>query len=258
MSDPVVQRRGLNWGRMALIVGAVVVLAAAAFGVRALSAPVERAGEPTIAVPSPSGTRFTSPSPSPTTSGTPSATSTPAASASSTPKSTIKSSGDFNWATATAPASGSQGTLYRYSVAVERSAKLKADSVAETVAGVLNDPRGWTGSGDVRFALVQKSKAAVNVYVASTRTAESLCGSGADASYTCVKGDTVVISADQWKSAAPSYAGNTGAYRTFLINHATGQLIGKSEAKCGGSGKKAPVMQQQGAGLGGCKANPWP
>ena len=262
MSDPGVRRRGLNWGRVALIIGAVVALVAVVFGVRALSAPVERAGAPTIAVPSPSGTRFTSPSPSASPSGTSTATTSASASASgnpsSTPKSTTKSSGEFDWATITAAASGSQGTLYRYAVAVESSAKLKADSVAGTIAGVLNDPRSWTGSGDVRFALVQKSKATVTLYVVSAKTAESLCGSAAVAAYTCVKGNTVVLNADQWKAAAPSYAGDARAYRTFLINHVTGLLIGKSEAKCGGSGKKAPVMLQQGAGLGGCKANAWP
>lgn len=261
MSDPGVRRRGLNWGRIALIIGAVVALVAVVFGVRALSAPVERAGAPTIAVPSPSGTRFTTPSPSASASGTTSATTSATAlatSPSSTPKSSTKASGEFDWATTTAAASGSQGTLYRYAVAVESSAKLKADNVAGTIAAVLNDPRSWTGSGDVRFALVQKSKAGVSMYVASAKTAQSLCGSAAAASYTCVKDTTVVINADQWKTAAPSYGGNAGAYRTFLINHVAGQLIGKREATCGGSGKKAPVMQQQGAGLSGCKANPWP
>ena len=70
MSDPGVQRRVLNWGRIALVIAAVVALVAVVFGVRAVSAPVEKAGAPTIAVPAPSGTRFTSPSPTPSATGT--------------------------------------------------------------------------------------------------------------------------------------------------------------------------------------------
>ncbi|MFT3859951.1 DUF3152 domain-containing protein [Micropruina sp.] len=260
MNDPGVRRRVFNWGRIALIAGAVAALVAVTVGVRALSAPVERAGVPTIAVPSPSGTRFTSPSPSPSASGTESGTASPSAtaSASGTPSSSIKASGDFDWATTTAAAAGSQGKLYRYAVAVESSAKLKANTVAGTVAGVLNDPRSWTGDGEVRFALVPQSKATVKLYLASTKTAATLCGSDGEADFTCVKGDVVVINAGQWKTAAASYAGDLDGYRTFLVNHAIGHLLGQREAQCAGSGKKAPVMLQQGAGLDGCTANPWP
>ncbi len=258
MTDPGVQQRGPNWGRISLIVGAVVVLVAVVFGVRALSAPVERAGEPTIAVPSPTGTRFTSPSASPTPTTTTTSPSPTATKASTQPSSTTRATGDFLWSTATAGASGSSGTLYRYAVAVETSAHLKPNGVANTIAGVLNDPRSWTGDGEVRFALVPESKAAVKLYLASTKTASVLCGSGAEAAYACTKGDTVVINAGQWRAGSPSYSGDNGDYRTFLINHAIGHLIGKKDAACAGKGKQAPVMLQQGAGLDGCTANPWP
>ena len=257
MSDPGVQRRVLNWGRIALVIAAVVALVAVVFGVRAVSAPVEKAGAPTIAVPAPSGTRFTSPSPTPSATGTESPSSSASASPSASPTKSIKASGDFDWATTTAAASGSQGTLYRYAVAVESSAKLKVNSVAGDIAGVLNDPRSWTGDGDVRFALVSQAKAEVKVYLASTKTASSLCDGDGEAGYTCVVGDTVVINAAQWTTAAAGF-GDLTRYREFLINHAFGHLIGKKHAECGGKGKKAPVMLQQGAGLFGCTANPWP
>ena len=257
MSDPGVQRRVLNWGRIALVIAAVVALVAVVFGVRAVSAPVEKAGAPTIAVPAPSGTRFTSPSPTPSATGTESPSSSASASPSASPTKSIKASGDFDWATTTAAASGSQGKLYRYAVAVESSAKLKVNSVAGDIAGVLNDPRSWTGDGDVRFALVSQAKAEVMVYLASTKTASSLCDGDGEAGYTCVLGDVVVINAAQWTTAAAGF-GDLTRYREFLINHAFGHLIGKKHAECGGKGKKAPVMLQQGAGLFGCTANPWP
>lgn len=244
-----------------MIVGAVVVLVAVVFGVRAMSAPVQRAGEPTIPVPAPSGTRFLSPSPTPTNTATMNSTATTTASdasPSTSPSTTVKATGDFKWSGVTAAAAGSSGTLYRYAVAVESSAKLKADNVATSIAGVLNDPRSWTGDGEVRFALVAPSKADVKVYLASTATAKDLCDGDGEAGFTCVKGDTVVINVGQWKSAPEGYAGDLGSYRTFLVNHAIGHLIGERHAECPGKGKKAPVMLQQGAGLFGCTANPWP
>lgn len=231
----------------------VAALAGLGFGIRALSAPVERAGVPTIPVPPPSGT------PSPSASASPSATTTgsPTTTASTSPRSTMKASGDFAWASVTASAAGSKGTLTRYAVATETSAKLNANTAATTIAGVLNDPRSWTGDGDVRFALVGKAKATVTLYLASPATAATLCGSSRAAD-SCTKGNTIVISAERWKSAAATYTSDAAGYRTYLVNHAVGQFLGKSTAGCAGKGRKAPVMMSQSADLRGCVANPWP
>ena len=247
-----------KWGRIALIGAAVAVLVALVAGIQAMSAPVERAGEPTVAVPSPTGTRFTGPSASPIGTATTSVSATPTGSPSSSPSGTMNASGDFGWASVTSPAAGSQGRLYSYAVAVETSTGLKADTVALTIADVLNDPRSWTGTGDVRFALVARSKATTQLYLASGTTAAELCGSSAHVAYTCAKGNTVVVSAERWRSGAPGYAGDATGYRAYLINHAVGQLLGKASASCAGKGKKAPVMMQQSANLRGCVANPWP
>ncbi|MFT3971530.1 MAG: DUF3152 domain-containing protein [Micropruina sp.] len=245
-----------NWTRIAVVGAVVVVLVGVVVGIQALSAPVERAGTPTVPVPSPSGTRVPNPSASPSASASTSGSAP--ASPSSSPSGTMKASGRFDWAGVTAPAAGSQGTLHRYAVAAETSTKLTTDSVATTIAGVLNDPRSWTGDGDVRFALVAKSKATTQLYLASGATAAELCGSDADVAVTCAAGDVVVINAERWRSGAPTYAGDLAGYRTYLINHAVGQLLGKGGARCAGSGKKAPVMMQQSANLRGCVANPWP
>lgn len=243
-----------------MIVASVAALVGVVWGVQAMSAPVERAGEPTVAVPAPTGTRFATASPTPSTSASASASGKPSASASASPvpKSTMKASGDFDWSKATASATGSQGKLHSFVVGVETTAKLNADSTANTIAGVLNDPRSWTGDGDVRFALVGKSKATVNLYLASGKTAAVLCGSAAAGAYTCTKGDMVVINAERWKSGAATFPGDKTGYRAYLVNHAIGQLLGRKSASCGGKGKKAPVMMQQSTDLRGCLANPWP
>lgn len=257
------EAKRLNWVRIGSIAGAVVALIGVVAGARALSAPVERAGEPTIAVPAPTGTRFTSPTPTPTATETGTATTTSTATSKPTetettaPSGTMKSSGKYDWSTTTAAPAGSEGTLHRYAVAVETTAKLKANTAAATIADVLNDPRSWTGSGDVRFALVAKANADVNLYLASTKTAAELCGSDAEAAHSCTKGNTVVINAEAWKAGAATYD-DLADYRTYLINHAAGQLLGEKAAQCPGKGKKAPVTMQQSADLDGCTANPWP
>lgn len=243
-----------NWARLAVVGAVVAALVGVVVGIQALSAPAERSGAPTVPVPTPTGTRFLNPSTSPAASPSGS----PSASASNSPSGTMKASGHFDWAGVTAPAAGSQGTLHRYAVAAETSTKLEADSVATTIAGVLNDPRSWTGGGDVRFALVAKSKATTQLYLASGATAAELCGSDAAAAVTCAAGDVVVINAERWKSGASTYSGDLAGYRTYLINHAVGQLLGKGSASCAGNGKKAPVMMPQSSSLSGCAANPWP
>ncbi|MCW3159194.1 DUF3152 domain-containing protein [Micropruina sonneratiae] len=258
------ETRQPNWGRIGLIAACVAALIGLVVGVRALSAPVERAGEPTIAVPAPTGTRFTAsatPTTTATQTGTPSGTATATGTATeqptTTPTSTMKSSGRYTWSTSTADAAGSEGTLYRYAIAVETTAKVKPDTAAGAVAEVLNDPRSWTGDGDVRFALVPKSKADITLYLASTGTAAQLCGSDADAAYSCATQDAVVLNAERWKAGASTYA-SLADYRTYLVNHAVGQLLGEKQRDCGGAGKKAPVMMQQSVDLDGCTANPWP
>ncbi|MBK8460192.1 MAG: DUF3152 domain-containing protein [Micropruina sp.] len=251
----------VSWPKVMLALGVAVVLVVLGIGVRGLFAPVERAGNPTIPVPPPTAVAAEptlSPSSSPSASGSPSASpsGTPSATA---PVPGVKASGKFNWSSGVAAAAGSSGTLHSYVVAVETTAKVKANSAAGVVAGVLNDPRSWTGGGTVRFALIADAKKAdVVVYLASTATATKLCGSAAESAYTCRSGSKVVINADRWAAAPATYAADLQNFRRFLVNHAVGHYLDRSHASCAKKGGKASVMQQQSTDLGGCTPNPWP
>ncbi len=251
--------QGLSWLRVALIAGTAVALVLLGLVIRGLSAPVERPGSPTATVTALPPTAPSSASPTETSSVSPSASASgKTAPSASSPASTMKASGTFSWSKVSVPATGSVGTDYRYAVAVETSAKLKVDEVARFTAGVLNDPRSWTGDGKARFSLVgNREKATVEILLASTKTATALCGSDAESAYTCVAGRRIVINAERWKSPPPSYAGNPTGLRQFLVNHAVGHFLGEPHASCK-AGKPAPVMMQQAADLRGCIANPWP
>jgi hypothetical protein len=138
-------------------------------------------------------------------------------------------------------------------VETERGTNLKPNDVAQVVADVLNDPRSWAGSGEVRFSLVKsRSKADFVVSLVTAATATKACPKA----LVCKKGSKLVIPASAW-AKAPGAFSSVDDYRAYLVNHAVGIYQGKEPATCPGKGKSAPVMQQQWEDLGGCVANAW-
>ncbi len=241
----------------AIAIGAVAVLALAVW-VNTMVAPVTRAGRPTSSVtplPAPTTAMPTpSVSPSPSTSGSP----TPSASTSPTAKvPTLKASGKFTTSNVGVNAVSTSGDLRRYSVRVETTAKLDVNDVARQLAGVLNDPRSWTGSGGVRFALVaDPDKADFSITLGAPGTIAKLCRT--DAAGTCTDSADVLVNAALWRTPQGDYAGDARAWQAYLVNHGMGQLLGENTAKCKKKGAPASVMMAQAGELDGCVANPWP
>ena len=234
--------------------GAALLLLAAAGTVNAMVTPATRAGNPTTSV-TPLPAISITPMPTPSTSGTPSGSASGEPSPSAK-EPDVKSSGKFATASVAVPAVNSSGELRSYSVRVETSLKLKANSVAKQVAGVLNDPRSWTGSGDVRFDLVKKAKDAdFTITLAASGSAKEICKP--EPAGTCVAGSEVVIDAASWQSTPESFSGDS-EWQSYLVNHGVGQLLGETAAKCPKKAKPAPVMMPQAGDLDGCLANPWP
>jgi hypothetical protein len=246
-------RRRLRLPLVLTIALALVALIAAGLWVKSLVTPVHMIGQPTASV-APLPMKSSSPTPTPTPS--PSA---PVSAVSPTPSpstKTMKSSGTFTVAAVDINAVSSSGTLRRFAVRVETTTGLKADKVATQIAGVLNDPRSWTGSGSVRFALVaDPAEADFTVSLSSPATAAKSCQL---ASGSCSTSTEVVLDALAWKTTAATYAGNASGWQSYLINHGAGTWLGKKTANCSKAGKTASVMMAQQTSLGGCIANPWP
>lgn len=243
------------WAAIAL--GAVAVLALVVW-VNAMVTPVTRPGHPTTTVvPLPAPSTAT---PTPTESMAPSTSGSPTPSPSTSPTAkvpTLKASGKFTTSNVNVGAVSTSGDLRRYSVRVETTAKLNANKVARQLAGVLNDPRSWTGSGGVRFALVaDPDKADFSITLAAPDTVAKLCK--VDAAGTCTDSADVLINAAVWPAAQGDYAGNATAWQAYLVNHGMGQLLGENTAECQKKGGPAPVMMAQAGDLEGCVANPWP
>jgi len=60
------------------------------------------------------------------------------------------------------------------------------------------------------------------------------------------------------KPPKPSKYETVNGYRTYVINHEFGHILGHGHEKCLGPNYLAPVMLQQTLGQKGCLKNPWP
>ena len=170
-----------------------------------------------------------------------------------------RSSGTYLLNTVTAAPQLPAPATLRYVVKVEDTVSVAPDEAAAEIQRTLDDPRGWAGYGKRNFALVaDESKAGVVIYVASPSTTHDLC-KAADVGFawSCSDRTRIVLNADRWRFMTPTYD-DLGAYRSYLVNHEMGRVLGQGVATCAKPGAKAPVMMQQGADLGGCLPNAWP
>lgn len=144
--------------------------------------------------------------------------------------------------------------LHRYSVTTRGSVR-GLSGFRQGVAAILDDPRGWERAhrrfrevrrgGDFTVVLSQASRLPGFSSVCSVR-------------YSCRVGRYVVINQDRWRTGSPYFPGTLEQYRQMVVNHETGHWLGRGHAYCQGSGRPAPVMQQQSKGMQGCEVNPWP
>lgn len=256
-------------GRIALtILGVALVLALVAAALHALrdsGAPTPVSGPSASSSASASPEASTSPSPSASPSGLlPGATRDQGGYV----HSNYTSSGIFADSTLAIAPRHRTAVLHTYIVEVETSLSrenpdLAPNAVATQVAQVLNDPRGWTGmtSGRARgvsFQLVSDPrKAQFVIHLASAQTVTRRCPLNTLNLWSCDAGSMVLLNADRWLYAVPSYP-SVEEYREYQVNHEVGHFLGFGHQYVCGRDHMAPTMMQQSKGLHGCTANPWP
>src|SRR5262249_47041973 len=148
-------------------------------------------------------------------------------------------------------------------VAVENGIGIDVAGFAAEADAILDDPRSWTGGGDVRFQRVSSGHAGgFTVYLASPAPSGAIFAQGGldpDEFTNCrLSPGKVVINSARWLTAVPGYGAPLSVYRGYAINHEVGHQLGYQHELCPGPGRPAPVMQQQTLGLHGCVANAWP
>lgn len=200
-----------------------------------------------------------SPSPSPSASRSPDAEDYSSAAPDGIITTDTRPTGAYRSSTLTIAPTHTAPTTHTYVVKVETSLDLDADEVARQVQATLDDPRGWVGYGRNNFRLVPAAASPqFTIYIATGRTVNRLCAPlSTGGKWNCRNGDAVVLNADRWIYATPTYT-DLGAYRNYLVNHEVGHYLGQGHVPCPRKGGKAPVMMQQSIDLGGCLPNPWP
>ena len=161
-------------------------------------------------------------------------------------------------ATADAPSAASTPRTKTITYSVERAGAITGDfpHFKAVVDATLNDPRGWSLGGRLRFR--RAARGAIRL----TLAAPSFVGrfGACSAFYSCRSGARVLINDARWQLATASFPGRSRLhlYRQMAINHEVGHALGFGHASCAQSGRDAPVMMQQSKGLGGCAGNAWP
>jgi hypothetical protein len=148
---------------------------------------------------------------------------------------------------------------FTYSVQTRGAVQSDVEAFASVAADVLDDPRGWSLGGSVAFDRVGQG-GGFSLILASpsaVAAAHEVCSPD----YSCRVGDSVYINDRNWRQGTPAWrdaGGDLDTYRQYLVNHEVGHWLGFGHVDCGGSGRAAPVMQQQSISLDGCLPSGWP
>jgi hypothetical protein len=161
---------------------------------------------------------------------------------------------------------GTGGATVRYTVEIADGLESRQElaAFAARVEGLLSDPdHGWTARGARRLQRVEDpARANIRVLLASPARVDRLCGQvGLNTAgiYSCWNGRFAALNSNRWFTGV-SHIADLELYRAYLVNHEVGHGLGYGHVACPGSGRLAPVMNQQSmpSRLGNCRPNGLP
>lgn len=156
------------------------------------------------------------------------------------------------------PASG-PGRVLTFRIVAEDGLELDEVCFGLAVEDVLWDQRGWVSSGRFAFERVDGEVYDFTIILASPDATDELCRPlRTGGVLSCRRQGNVIVNAWRWERGASAFGSDVAGYRSYLINHEVGHILGRTHRSCPGSGQPAPVMMQQTKGVGLCVANGWP
>ncbi len=148
---------------------------------------------------------------------------------------------------------------YTYRIATRGHIVADVNQFASHVQSTLDDPRGWSLGGSIRFVRTE-GPANFTIWLAAANTLPSF-GPPCSSMWSCRQGGNVIINQDRWLGASPSWPYGVDTYQHYVVNHEVGHWMGFGHASCPAPWQPAPVMVQQskgGAAMGRCRFNVWP
>ena len=145
-------------------------------------------------------------------------------------------------------------------LAIQLSFVSEVDDVAtsdleEIALTILNDPSGWIRSG---FTFSADASSELMVILADGARVDELClPLETYGKVSCQNGNIVALNADRWRLAGDDWDSTIDDYRTYLINHEVGHLIGLRHPleRCPSDSRISALMEPQTNNLQDCTGN---
>lgn len=154
-----------------------------------------------------------------------------------------------------------QGTL-KYSIQFHRNLKISQKTCIQKIRSVLNDTRGWKKLGycfeyQKHYQKSDSPPVDFVIHFTSSQWIAKFCNLPG-LSCTDLRTNDIYINIDNWRRGSANSHLSLDNYRTYLINHEVGHVLGRGHTRCSSPFSKVPVMMQQTLGIGMCLPNPWP
>lgn len=146
----------------------------------------------------------------------------------------------------------------KYNINFANGLRVQRQRIIRKVEETLTDKRGWRRMG-YQFVLVEDTTEPVNFTIrfVSNSYIERICNfTGLSCADTNTK--MIYMNIENWRNGRRLSGLDKEDYRTYMINHEVGHILGRGHSQCGNPGTRVPVMVQQTLGIYKCKPNPWP